>query len=73
MTNEAIGEMIGLTHSAVSRIRRGERLPSINVMTRIETEFKWTVADQIAVRVLGARRYAGRFNEVISEYFEDRI
>lgn len=72
MTNELIGDKIGLTHSAVSRIRRGERLPSIEVMTKIDTVFKWSVVDQIAERAMGARRYAGRFNEVVAEYFEER-
>lgn len=47
LTNRGVGDRIGLTHSAISRIRSGGRLPSIAVMRRIETEFGWTIQDQV--------------------------
>lgn len=52
-TNEEVGRKIGLTHSSVSRIRSGERLPSIEVMSRIEEEYNWSVGGQVRARQNG--------------------
>jgi transcriptional regulator with XRE-family HTH domain len=69
MTNEEIGKLIGLSHSGVSRLRRGERLPSIDVMVAIATHFDWSVADQVKTRsTRGARAYAAVFNDKIDVY-----
>lgn len=72
MTNEEIGKLIGLSYSAVSRLRRGERLPSVDVMVAISTHFGWGVADQVQVRTSqGPKAYAGRLNEVIQASMEE--
>lgn len=72
MTNEAIGQMIGLSHSAVSRLRRGQRLPSVPIMVAIELEFGWLVADQVKARTCdGVAAYASQFNEAVTAYFDD--
>jgi transcriptional regulator with XRE-family HTH domain len=72
MTNEKIGELIGLSYSAVSRLRRGERLPSVDVMVAISAHFGWGVADQVQVRTSqGPRAYAGRLNEYIQLKVDD--
>ena len=69
MTNEEIGKLIGLSHSAVSRLRRGERLPSVGVMVSIAKHFRWSVADQVKTRsTRGARAYAIVFNNKIDAY-----
>lgn len=39
LTNESLGGLIGLTHSAVSRLLAGERTPSVNTMRRIADVF----------------------------------
>jgi transcriptional regulator with XRE-family HTH domain len=39
LTNESLGGLIGLTHSAVSRLLAGERTPSIKTMKRIAKVF----------------------------------
>jgi hypothetical protein len=68
VTNGEIGKLIGLSYSAVSRLRRGERLPSVEVMVAIGEHFSWGVADQVKVRTSqGAKVYAQRLNEAISE------
>lgn len=68
MTNEEVGKRIGLTYSAVSRLRRGERLPSIEVMVAVSREFGWDVADQVKVRTSqGARMYSALLNEYIND------
>lgn len=58
-TNKGIAERIGLTHSSVSRIRNGHRLPSVGVMSAIEKEVGWKVADQVKARQEGT--YAEAF------------
>lgn len=45
-SNWAIGEIIGVTHAAVSRIRSGNRRPSWDLMLRIEQRFGWSFMQQ---------------------------
>jgi|DEB0MinimDraft_6_1074348.scaffolds.fasta_scaffold24863_3 transcriptional regulator with XRE-family HTH domain len=74
MTNEKIGELIGLTYSAVSRLRRGERLPSVEVMVNIDKHFKWDVGDQVKVRLSGGpKAYAKKLNELIYAVVEKQV
>jgi transcriptional regulator with XRE-family HTH domain len=69
MTNEEIGKLIGLSHSAVSRLRRGERLPSIQVMLNVQDVFGWAITDQIWVRsYAGAGGYGQAFNDELDAY-----
>lgn len=53
LTNVEIGRLIGLDHTSVSRLRRGERRCSIAVMVRIEDQFGWPVRDQFAAMADG--------------------
>jgi transcriptional regulator with XRE-family HTH domain len=39
LTNDAVAERLGLSHSAVSRMRRGERIASPRTAVRIAEEF----------------------------------
>lgn len=72
MTNEEIGKLLGLTYSTVSRLRRGERLPSIEVMLAIDAHFGWGVADQAKTRTsLGAEGYGARLQEFIKAKNDD--
>lgn len=45
-TNTAVATRIDLDHSTVSRIRRGERRPSLASMLRIQEQYRWSLADQ---------------------------
>lgn len=67
LTNKDLGVLIGLTHSSVSRIRSGHRLPSPDAMLRIEECLGWPVADQVRARTPEGK-YAKEFERVISEY-----
>lgn len=58
-TNREVADRIGLTHSAVSRIRSGQRYPGVEVMGVIAREFKWPVNSQVEARLAGV--YADRF------------
>ena len=72
MTNDKIGELIGLSYSAVSRLRRGERLPSVGVMVAISERLGWAVEDQVSVRVgQGAGAYSRRLNDYLDKLEDD--
>ena len=66
-TNVEVGLAIGLSHSTVSRIRSGDRLPSMAVMSEIERAYGWTRIDQWAARDAG--RYADEFELAIRGQF----
>lgn len=50
VTNQEIGELVGLSHSSVSRLRSGERGTSTTVMLQIEKVYGWDLHDQIKRR-----------------------
>jgi transcriptional regulator with XRE-family HTH domain len=53
MTNQAVGELIGLSHSAVSRLRKGSRTPSLDAMLRIANALDWPLDEQITAKIEG--------------------
>lgn len=62
-TNQEVADRLGLTHSAISRIRSGQRLPSFQVMNRIATEYDWPLKSQVEARIHDT--YAEQFEMVI--------
>lgn len=64
-TNQKVADDLGITHSAVSRIRSGDRFPSVALMRNIETAYGWRLADQ--ARLLGTQRYAIEFETWIAK------
>lgn len=50
VTNEQVAVEIGLTHSAVSRLRSGYRLPSFETMVEIELAYDWPISEQAKAR-----------------------
>lgn len=70
LTNQQVGELIGLTYSAISRLRSGGRLPSIPTMYAIEAAFGWPVADQMETRIGrgGAYAWASEFDRRVRDY-----
>lgn len=64
-TNASVAKRIGLTNAGVSRIRRGNRVPS-NVRVRIiEREYGWPIVDQYAA--IQNKTYAEEFERVLQE------
>jgi hypothetical protein len=68
LTNEQIASLIGRTHSAVSRLRSGDRKPGVQTMFAVEAAFGWPAADQLQVRMLGDNAWAHKFEAVLDEY-----
>lgn len=46
-THPEVGKLIGLSYSAVSRIRSGDRYPSLAVMRKIAAAYSWPLAEQL--------------------------
>lgn len=70
LTNQQVGELIGLTYSAISRLRSGGRMPSIATMYATEAAFGWSIADQLEARVgiKGKTAWADEFDRYVREY-----
>jgi len=48
-TNEAVGRRLGISYSGVSRIRSGQRYPSLANMRKIRDVYGWALEDQLAL------------------------
>ena len=69
LTNQRVAELIGLTYSAISRLRSGDRQPSITTMYAIESVFDWPVVDQLETRVsMSAAAWSQEFDRRIREH-----
>jgi len=67
VTNQQVADDIGITHSAVSRIRSGDRLPSIQLVRKIAATYGWPVEQQI--EDLDPARYAVAFEAVLAKRY----
>lgn len=59
LTNQALATRLGVTHSAISRLRSGARKPSVATMRAVEREFDWPIGEQWASTLDGT--YAEKF------------
>lgn len=69
VTNQRVAEDLGITHSMVSRIRSGDRMPSLKLVRRIETVLGWPAAEQIAS--LDPKVYAIGFETLLAKRYDD--
>ena len=67
VTNQRVADDLGITHSMVSRIRSGDRLPSLQLVRKIEAAYGWSVADQITD--LDPKRYAVAFEAILAKRY----
>jgi hypothetical protein len=56
--NKEIGTHMGLDYTSVSRIRAGERYPSMAVMMKVEMWLEWSLADQAVARFCDIPEYS---------------
>jgi transcriptional regulator with XRE-family HTH domain len=61
-SNEAVGQLLGVSHATVSRYKSGDRLPTIDIMGKIAEVLNWSMDDQYAARQSGnyAREFIAR-------------
>lgn len=67
MTNRSIGELIGCTHSMVSRIRAGKRLPGVEVLMAIQAEFDIPLSELMAARLKGPKEFSKLFQSALAQ------
>lgn len=66
-THDAVGRAIGLSESAVSRIRGGNRYPGTGALKRIASVYSWPLHEQLELMADQGYddRYAEEFNRRI--------
>lgn len=67
ITNESIARDLGVSHSTVSRIRSGDRLPSVPLMVQIERAYNWSVQEQVRSRESG--KYPSAFEYAVQQQY----
>lgn len=67
VTNRQIADDLGVTHAAISRIRSGDRTPSIELMMRISVLVKWSIDQQARAKSDGT--YAAAFEKHMSVHY----
>lgn len=68
ISNKEIGRQLGVSHAQISRIKSGDRLPSLQTMLRIQETLGWSLADQAVLHQQADRsEYAAEFNRRIAE------
>lgn len=74
LTNDAIGQRIGLSHSGVSRLLTGERAPSVATMKRIAIAFEVDLSTVVEAASTGegpaARDHWGRWFRALIDQWE---
>lgn len=56
LTNQALGDALGVTHAQASRYRSGDRVPTDLVMLKIFRLTDWPVSEQIEAKYLQLAR-----------------
>lgn len=64
VTNESVAKRLGLSHSMISRIRSGDRMPSFRTMQAIAAVYDWSLDAQGEAQRLD--QYAAAFENVIN-------
>lgn len=68
-TNVEIAERLGLDHSMVSRLRIGDRVGSIDVLSKISTEFNTPLGPLVAAAVKARAGDVSDFVAILDEAF----
>lgn len=67
VTNVQVGKDLGVTHVTISRIRSGDRLPSLDLMVKIESLTRWKISAQTRERQGGT--YAAAFERALHRHY----
>lgn len=63
MTGAEMADLLDVSESMVSRIRSGERQPSLDLMLKIRGTLGWSIEDQ--ADAIKGEHYAGDFKELM--------
>lgn len=67
VTNQRVADDLGITHSMVSRIRSGDRQPSIALGAKIAAMFDWTLDEQAKAMAQG--NYGSLFEQRLDHHY----
>jgi transcriptional regulator with XRE-family HTH domain len=67
VTNERVAKDLGITHSAVSRIRTGSREPSFGLMVQIAKLYGWSLDSQAVA--ISNERYGEEFEWELKDHY----
>lgn len=65
LTNRQVADDLGLSESGVSRLRSGDRLPSLALMQKIWRVYRWSVQDQSDARE--THEWTKHFEKVLTQ------
>lgn len=68
VTNQKVAEDLGITHSMVSRIRSGDREPSLSLMMQIAQLFGWSLDSQATA--ISNDRYGEEFEWELKDHYD---
>lgn len=66
--NQEVADLIGVSAGAASRLRHGQRSPSLPTMEAIARAFDWPLSEQIVVKAAGQTHYARKFEARIQAH-----
>lgn len=71
VTNRRVGEDLGVSHATISRIRSGDRVPSLALMGKVEKLTRWKLDRQVRARLEG--KYADQFERVLTQHYDPSL
>lgn len=72
-TNEDIGRELGLSHSAVSRMRAGTRTGSLDTLIKIAEVTAFSLEDVVTAAIAARRGDKSRWTEIMDALCGDKI
>lgn len=66
ITNDQLGERLGVSHAMASRLRNGKRLPSIRVIDAVHREFGIPVDDLHGAYLEGSAAFGELLRDAIA-------
>lgn len=66
MSNPILATMIGVHATHASRIRNGRRVPGLDIMVNIRTQFGWSIDEQVDAVQDGT--FPEKFEQVLAKW-----
>ena len=67
VTNQQVATDLGVSHATISRIRSGDRVPSVELMDTIARVTRWKINRQVGARLAG--KYADEFESMLARHY----
>ncbi len=67
MTNDQLAARLGVSRSMASRVRSGQRLPSVRTMYAIHAEFGLSLDELVAAHIQGSAKFSALLRAKLDE------